>query len=171
MVSFLAATSVIASVRLMRISLMVSLTWRDVLTKEIRAFATDKARRTVEEAIRLMTERSDSTLQTVHLLISLLRGRNIGSMILNDLKVSFDACGDRLYSSIKVTTSETGILADVPLALAEAEYLMKRMGYNYFSHEHILLGLTTAGTDSSIVLAELGVTRASIETRLKQYNR
>ncbi len=132
-----------------------------------------KSQEALQTATMLAQQEDHAQIGTEHILYALLQ-QNDGIIpgILENLKVSSEGlqgeCQKLLDQNSKIHgNASVGISPQASKALAKAEKEAERLGDEYLSVEHILLGLTQTEDRCAQMLAEKGVKREEILRVLK----
>ena len=137
---------------------------------------TIKLREAFGEALKLLEARQHNEMHPEHLLIALAEQedgvvRALLKKLNADPRVVASAVDDTLAELPRVSgLKHEGFLSSRTLKelMAKAEQEVSRLGDDFMSGEHILLALTQVDTPSKKALQRYGVTKAAVETALKE---
>ena len=133
---------------------------------------TIKSQEAVQNAQSLARDRGNQRVEPMHLLITLLSPEQTTILaILQKLGVTsvrlLKAAEEGLNALPKVTGGEQAISPDLGRVFDTAEAESRRMGDQFISVEHLLLGLTKAPSKAQELLGALGVTEKELFTALQ----
>lgn len=120
---------------------------------------TDRTRKAVELAVTAAGEFGARAVDSRHLLCGLLRqAEGVAFHVLDNLGVTASKVDEMLAAdSPSETNSPMTLDADVRSVMVTASDCSSSMGHNHIGTEHLLLGVVAPGTNSSKLLAELGI--------------
>ena len=133
---------------------------------------THSAQRAVQAGNKLALEKSHQTMELAHLLVPLLEDRsNVVHALLGRAEVSADNLAAAVQQEISrlpvvKTFEKPEVYASTTLtqALGRAEAAAKKMGDQFVTLEHLLLGMIDATHDPvGRILSEAGLARAKLE--------
>ncbi len=133
---------------------------------------TNKSQEAVQNAQALARERSHQKIEPMHLLAALVTSEQTTiQAILNQMGVTparlAKAAEEGLNALPKVSGGEQSIGTDLSRVLDGSEAESKRMGDQYISVEHLLLGLTKVPSKAQELLGALGVTEKELQKALQ----
>jgi ATP-dependent Clp protease ATP-binding subunit ClpB len=134
---------------------------------------TVKAAEAIQAAAQEARREEHPQIDGVHLLQALLdQEEGIIAPILNKLGVSVHLIRERTRESLGTRSrvsggADPGISRDLTRALDTAEEEARRLGDEYVSTEHFLLGLAEEKGDAGTILRQVGATRESLREALE----
>lgn len=128
---------------------------------------TDRARDTVELAVKCADENGDSVFDTCHWLAGMYReGNGVAYHVLDRFEVTQSQIDDAIGSRERITSSAFRVDDDVRALLDGAFAAADEMSHAYIGTEHLLIGATVDGTKSTLLLADLGLNPRDVENEV-----
>ncbi len=118
---------------------------------------TDRARNTIELAVKCADELGDNVFDSCHLIAGLYReGNGVAYHVLNNLGVKRSQIDSALEARERAKSEDFRIDDDIRKVLNAAFAAASEMSHSYIGTEHLLIGATTDGSKSALLIAELG---------------
>lgn len=134
---------------------------------------TIKAQEAVQKAVELTTAKNQQAIEPVHLMKAvMMEGENIVHFIFQKLGVniqSFQAILDKEIDSLpKVSGGEPYLSRESNAVLQKAIDFIGKMGDQYVSVEHILLGLFAEKSPVSNMMKDAGITEKALQAAINE---
>ncbi|MFP4330020.1 MAG: ATP-dependent chaperone ClpB [Spirochaetaceae bacterium] len=136
---------------------------------------TTKAQEAIQEATTLAHQQDHSTLDSDHLLLALMRQDNgVVPALFTKLELPIARIEQQLNNALGTKPKIYGEGAQLQMApqlsrlLAKAEGEARRLGDEYVSTEHLLLGLLDTDSEAGRLLKGVGLTKGRVEGALKE---
>jgi ATP-dependent Clp protease ATP-binding subunit ClpB len=135
---------------------------------------TIKSQEVIQQAQQIATANGNQSIETGHLLKGLLEtDENVISFLLKKLNANPARIEQTLDAMIKGYPKVTGgggqyLSNSANQALSKAESFLKEFGDEFVSVEHLLLGLLTAGDNTSTLLKDAGVNEKDLKAAIKE---
>lgn len=134
---------------------------------------TIKSQEAVQKAIELARSKGQQSIEPAHLLVGVtLVGENVINFIFQKLGVNLNHISNLLDKDIesypKVSGGEPYLSNNGNAALQKAEDFAKKMGDQYVSIEHLLLGILASKGTASQILKDSGVTEKDLSAAINE---
>jgi ATP-dependent Clp protease ATP-binding subunit ClpB len=135
---------------------------------------TIKSQEAVQQAQRIATATGNQSIETGHLLKGLLEtDENVVSFLLKKLNANPARIEQALDAMIKGYPKVSGgggqyLSNSANQALSKAQSFLKEFGDEFVSVEHLLLGLLSAGDDTSALLKDSGINEKDLKAAIKE---
>ncbi len=128
---------------------------------------TIKSQEAVQKAVSLVRERGQQAIEPTHLLLGVLEsGQNVTTFLLQKLGVNIAQLTAKLEKQLdgfsRVSGGEPHLSRDANSALQKAEDFARKLGDQYVSIEHLLLGIVATNSAASQILKDAGVTEKEL---------
>ena len=133
---------------------------------------TIKAQEAVNQSVKIAEGNNQQAIETGHLLKGLMvNAESVVSFLLKKLAVNqaiFSAALDKIIASYpKVTRGETYLSSGSNSAIQKAVSISQKMGDQFVSVEHILLGLMAGNDQISRLMKDSGIIQKELEEAIK----
>ena len=137
---------------------------------------TIKSQEAIQKAIEVTKEKNQQSIEPVHILMGvILTGENVVNFLLQKIGVNTGAITDKLSKEIdlypKVSGGEPYLSRESNAALEKAMDYAKKMGDQYVSIEHLLLGLLSSKNSASQMLKDAGVGEKELQAAITELRR
>ncbi len=134
---------------------------------------TIKAQEVLQDAVRLASQNQNQAIETGHILSSLLKnGEHIAKFLIDKLSINENYLKNSLSDLIskypKVTGGEAYLSSNANRALQKADEYVQKMGDQFCSIEHILLGLINGNEDIGKLLSSSGFSTKGCMTAIEE---
>jgi len=134
---------------------------------------TIKAQEVLQDAVRLASQNQNQAIETGHILSSLLKnGEHIAKFLIDKLSINENYLKNSLSDLIskypKVTGGEAYLSSNANRALQKADEYVQKMGDQFCSIEHILLGLINGNDDIGKLLSSSGFSTKGCMTAIEE---
>lgn len=134
---------------------------------------TIKSQEAVQKAIEVVKEKNQQSIEPSHILMGvILTGENVVNFLFQKLGANPGLLTDKLSKEIdlypKVSGGEPYLSRESNAALEKAMDYAKKMGDQYVSIEHILLGLLSAKSSASQMLKDAGVNEKELQAAINE---
>jgi len=134
---------------------------RSILDEYFETRSTDRLRRTIELSWKFVDEIGVNQFDTRHLLFgAFAKANGVAYYVLANFGVTYDSlrqlCAGEIFTNT-VDPEAIHVDPEVKLAINDAIDAARMMRHGYFGTEHLLIGLTKEGLQSTVVLRELGL--------------
>lgn len=134
---------------------------------------TIKSQEAVQKAIEVVKEKGQQSIEPAHLLMGVtLTGENVVNFLFQKLGANSAHLTDQLSREIdlypKVSGGEPYLSRESNSALEKAMDYAKKMGDQYVSIEHLLLGLLTSKSSASQLLKDAGVSEKELQAAINE---
>ena len=128
---------------------------------------TDRARCTVELAVKCADEFGDAVFDSCHWLAGMYReGNGVAYHVLDNLGVTQSQIDDSIRSRERHTAPSFRVANDIRLLLDGAFAAAAEMSHSYIGTEHLLIGATADGTRSALLFGDLGLDPRNVENEV-----
>ena len=133
---------------------------------------TIKAQEAVNQAVKIAEANNQQAIETGHLLKGLMiNAENVTGFLLKKLGVNtvvFNAALDKILTNYpKVTGGETYLSSATNSAIQKAAAISQKMGDQYVSVEHLLLGLLDGSDQVSRLMKDSGISHKELEEAIR----
>ena len=134
---------------------------------------TIKSQEAVQKAIELVKENNQQAVETVHILLAvMLTGDNVVNFLFQKLGVNpqtlLPLLSRQAESYPKVSGGEAYLSRESNSALQKAIDYSKKMGDQYVSIEHILLGILSEKSDASQIMKDAGIYEKGLQQAIDE---
>lgn len=128
---------------------------------------TIKSQEAVQKAVSLVREHGQQAIEPTHLLLGVLAsGQNVTTFLFQKLGVSIAPLTAKLEKQLdgfsRVSGGEPHLSREANSALQKAEDFARKLGDQYVSIEHLLLGIVATSSVASQALKDAGVTEKEL---------
>lgn len=139
----------------------------DILALGRPGHETDRARKTIELALKCADELGDNMFDSCHLLAGLYReGNGVAYHVLSNFEVTQLQIDDSLKSRERLTAPAFQIDEDLRVVFDFAFAAADEMSHRYIGTEHLLIGATADGTKSAKLITALGLSPRDVENEV-----
>lgn len=134
---------------------------------------TIKSQEAIQKAIEVVKEKGQQSIEPAHILMGLiLTGENVVNFLFQKLGVNAGHVTEQLSKEIdlypKVSGGEPYLSRESNSALEKAADYAKKMGDQYVSIEHLLLGVLSAKSSASQLLKDAGVAEKELQAAINE---
>lgn len=134
---------------------------------------TIKSQEVLQKSLEMVQERNQQSVETLHILFSLiLTGDNVANFLFQKLGVNpqslLQIIDKQIDSLPKVSGGEPYLSRESNAALQKAIDFSKKMGDQYVSIEHILLGILDEKSTASQILKDAGVFEKGLQQAISE---
>lgn len=134
---------------------------------------TIKSQEAVQKAVEMVRERGQQVIEPAHILLAvILSGENVINFLFQKLGTNAQYLSNLLDKQIesypRVSGGEPQLSREANAALLKAEDYAKKMGDQYVSIEHILLGILTEKSTASQMLKDAGVNEKDLTAAINE---
>jgi ATP-dependent Clp protease ATP-binding subunit ClpB len=134
---------------------------------------TIKSQEAVEQAVQLAMQNGQQSIETVHLLQSLMQNdEQVVGYLLKKLNVRLPQVSATLQSAInslpKVSGAQPYLSNDANQVLIKAQSYLKEFGDEFVAVEHLLLALAETKNQAGTILKDAGVTAKELRSAIKE---
>lgn len=134
---------------------------------------TIKSQEAVEQAVQLAMQNGQQSIETLHLLQSLMQNdEQVVGYLLKKLNVRLPQVSATLQSAInslpKVSGAQPYLSNDANQVLIKAQSYLKEFGDEFVAVEHLLLALAETKNQAGTILKDAGVTAKELRSAIKE---
>lgn len=134
---------------------------------------TIKSQEAVQKAVEMVRNRGQQVIEPAHILLAvILSGENVINFLFQKLGTNAQYLSNLLDKQIesypRVSGGEPQLSREANAALLKAEDYAKKMGDQYVSIEHILLGILTEKSTASQMLKDAGVNEKDLTAAINE---
>lgn len=134
---------------------------------------TIKSQESIQKAIELVRDKNQQVIEPMHILLaSILSGENVVNFLFQKLGANPQYLKSMLEKQIdsypRVSGGEPQLSREANATLTKAEEYAKKMGDQYVSIEHILLGILAEKSTASQMLKDLGITEKDLAAAINE---